>query len=47
MSSSRESNDMIDVGGMLRGALKKWYVFAISVVVCMGLAFLYPRIHQT
>lgn len=47
MSSSRESNDMIDVGGMLRGALKKWYVFAISVVVCMGLAFLYTRIHQT
>lgn len=37
---------MIDVAGMFRIALSKWYVFAISVFCCCTLAFLYSRVHQ-
>lgn len=47
MSSSRESKDMIDVSSMLRNALSQWYVFAISIILCVGLAFLYSRVHQS
>lgn len=43
MNSIQNGSDMIDFGGMIRGAIQKWYVFAISVVVCVALAFLYSK----
>lgn len=43
MSQTQANNDAIDFAGMIREALKKWYVFVISVVLCVGLAFLYSR----
>lgn len=45
MSTKRDNKDMIDVNGMLRGLLKQWYVFAISIFFCAALAFLYSRMH--
>lgn len=47
MSSGQNDAEMIDFGEMIRDAVKKWYVFAISVVVCVGLAFVYSKIHNT
>ena len=39
MSRTQDNNETIDFAGMIREAFKKWYVFLISVVVCVGLAF--------
>lgn len=43
MSSAHDKTEMVDFGGMIRDAVKKWYVFAISVVVCVGVAFVYSK----
>ena len=47
MSSGQNDAEMTDFGEMIRDAVKKWYVFTISVVVCVGLAFVYSKIHNT
>lgn len=46
MSSGQNNAEMIDFGGMIRDAVKKWYVFAISVAVCVGIAFLYSKVRN-
>jgi capsular exopolysaccharide synthesis family protein len=45
MSNTLDNNETIDFGAMLRNAVKHWYVFAISIVACLALAFVYTRIH--
>ena len=47
MSRTQDNNETIDFAGMIREAFKKWYVFLISVVVCVGLAFFYSRTHSS
>ncbi len=38
------SSDFIDIKGLLRQYISKWYLFVISVIVCAGLAFVYTKI---
>lgn len=40
----KRNKEMIDVAGTLKQYASKWYVFVISIVICVGLAFLYSRI---
>lgn len=40
------SSESIDVKGILNNYMAKWYYFAISIVVCCGLAFLYGKIKK-
>ncbi|MCH5347611.1 MAG: polysaccharide biosynthesis tyrosine autokinase [Muribaculaceae bacterium] len=42
--NKKQKGDAIDVAGMLRQYVSKWYIFAICIVVCVGLAFLYTQI---
>ncbi len=47
MSNERENqNEIIDIPGLLHDYASKWYIFVISVVVCVGFAFLYSKIRQ-
>lgn len=40
----KNSSEVIDIQGLLKQYLSKWYLFAISIVVCCGLAaFWYTR----
>jgi capsular exopolysaccharide synthesis family protein len=45
MSNTLNNNETIDFGAMLRNAIKHWYIFAISIVMCLALALVYTRIH--
>lgn len=38
---SNKQSDIIDIGGIMRRYLKKWHYFAISVVVCGVLGYLF------
>lgn len=44
--AKRNNSDFIDLGGLFKQYLSKWYLFVISVVVCLALAFLYLKIKQ-
>ena len=47
MSTERETqSEIIDIPGLLHDYAKKWYLFVICIVVCVGLAYLYTKIHQ-
>ena len=40
------NSDFIDLGALVRQYMKKWYLFVISVVVCLALAALFIYIRQ-
>ncbi len=44
VNKKNKSADMIDVAGIAKQYAAKWYVFVISIVICVSLAFLYTRI---
>lgn len=44
--NTHEENDIIDFSAIWHTYLKKWWWFVVSVVVCVGLAFAYTRIHK-
>ncbi len=46
MATNNERSEIIDISGLLRQYLSKWYWFVISVVCCCGLAFAYVKIHK-
>ncbi|MBD5353356.1 MAG: polysaccharide biosynthesis tyrosine autokinase [Bacteroides sp.] len=39
-------SDFIDFNALLKTYLSKWYLFVISVIVCVGIGYLYCRVHQ-
>lgn len=41
------SSETIDIKGLLSGYMAKWYYFAISIVVCGVLAFVYGKVKKT
>ena len=44
---AKKSNpDFFDISSLFKTYLSKWYYFAISVVVCVGLGFVYTKIKQ-
>lgn len=45
--AKRNHSDIIDIRALLHTYASKWYLFAISVVCCMALGFLYTRVHNT
>lgn len=40
------SSETIDIKGLLLGYMAKWYYFAISIVVCGALAFIYGKVKK-
>ena len=42
--AKNNNSDFIDIVGLFRQYVKKWYLFVISVVVCVGLAFIYSKV---
>lgn len=42
----KKHSDFIDVKGLIRTYISKWYYFAISVFICCVLGFMYTRIHK-
>lgn len=47
MSSQQENqNEIIDIRGLLQSYAKNWYLFVICVVVCVGIAYVYTKVHQ-
>lgn len=40
------SSETIDIKGLLSGYMAKWYYFAISIAVCVALAFLYGKVKK-
>ena len=44
MASSK--SDFIDISGLIRQYINKWWLFLISFVVCVGIAFVYCKIHK-
>lgn len=46
MATNHKKSEFIDIRGLLTTYLKKWYWFALSVVVCCGLAFVYTKISK-
>lgn len=40
-------NDFINITQLLKTYISKWYLFVISIIGCLLLAFVYIRIHQT
>jgi len=47
MSNSKDKSDYIDISAILRQCRQKWYVFAASLVLCVGVAFLYLLTHNS
>ncbi len=45
--AKKNTSDIINIRGLLSSYLSKWYLFAIAVVGCLAIAFLYLRIHMT
>jgi len=39
-------SDFIDISQLLRQYINKWWLFLISFIVCIGLAFVYCKIHK-
>ena len=47
MSNERENqNEIIDIPGLLREYASKWYLFAICIIGCVGLTYIYTKVHQ-
>ena len=46
MANARRKAEYLDIMGLLRSYVSKWYYFAISVFLCLVLGFLYTRIHN-
>lgn len=44
--SKDQNSDFIDIKGLAKQYVSKWYLFVISVVVCAGLAFLFCKSRQ-
>lgn len=44
MAKKRQS-DFIDFKGLFRQYLSRWYWFIISVIACVGIAFIYTKLH--
>ena len=44
--AKRHSSDFIDIVGLFRQYLSKWYLFVISVIVCGGLAYFFTTINH-
>lgn len=44
--ANNQNSDFIDLVGLLKQYLSKWYWFVISVVVCVAVAFLYTKVRQ-
>lgn len=45
--AKRNHSDMIDIAGLLRTYVSKWYLFVISVACCLVLGLLFCRVHKT
>ncbi len=45
MSNNNNSNEFIDVKGLLTGYAKRWYWFLISVIICGACAYVYVKKH--
>lgn len=45
--ASRKSSDIIDLRALFRTYISKWYLFVISVIVCVGLGLLFTRVYKT
>lgn len=43
---AKESSETIDIKGLLNNYSSKWYYFAVSIVVCVSLAFIYGKIKK-
>lgn len=46
MEKGNRSSDFFDVRALVQNYVSKWYWFVISVIVCLGLAFLYTRVSR-
>lgn len=46
MANARSKTEYIDIKGLLRSYLSKWYYFVISIFLCLVLGFLYTRMHS-
>ena len=44
--AKKNEKDMIDFMSFFKDLISKWWIFAITIVVCVGLAFLYTKIKQ-
>lgn len=43
---SKKQSDIIDLSGIFRSYVQHWYLFAISIVCCMSVAFFFAHIHK-
>lgn len=43
MEASDPKNDNIDFGNILKNYMRHWWWFAISIILCVGLAFIYIK----
>ena len=41
-----QKSDFIDIPGLVRQYLNKWWLFAISIALCVGAAMLYIFVHK-
>lgn len=46
MENKTGNNDIIDISGLLRQYANKWYWFVVSVLLCVGVAYAYVKIHK-
>lgn len=45
MSNTTKPNEMIDVKGLLKTYLKRWYWFLLSFIICVACAYVYVKTH--
>lgn len=45
MSNNNNTNEFIDVKGIINGYMKRWYWFLISVIICGACAYVYVKTH--
>ncbi len=43
MSTRKNAADYIDFHALIKGYISKWYVFLISVVICLIVGYLFTR----
>lgn len=46
MARRNKTSDIIDIRGVLKTYISKWYLFVISVIVCVGLGLLFCRVYN-
>ena len=44
--AKKTNPDFFDISSLFKTYMSKWYYFAISVVVCVGLGFVYTKMKQ-